>query len=554
VKASPKGRQREFSRLLEQPLADNISVLLAAYQHILDLARDSSTVIWIRHGPGVASRRIRVPRFRLLLRYFVVDHVKRSLAELKRNLQAATALNGSDVSYQHEITRIESFEHSLPPIPARRLILSLVVFGAFFVSFLMAAPVQEFLSATVHHSESHKVTEPLGRLTQGIITFDRNTLVDGVKSFGCKDASDSSARDCSVGRGLTNGIAGIVLLSFALWILVFLPLTSFALKRMLFNAEPDHVKFLRDDFASEHDSTSTGLYHLEEAVFRLLNGPRLAATTHASGTASPFRPREAPLDLGGRGLLVIIPLVFGGVLLGSLGLEFDRDRDLDQVDEYVAFYLIGTLFVAFLFLLPIARFVTLFRNGRERRQMEQAPVVPVASLRRRFLAHLLDSIIIVVLSIILGLIVHFVLDTSAAIFVDWLILLPIAATLYLAGSYLRRPEERGRSLGKSALGIRVIGYRGDPVSFKRALFREAIMKWGFLGLPSAVAAGVPLFLNILWPCFDHRKRALHDLLSYTQVEQRETQPVAAASASRDSVASLSVLATRGRLQGPATGT
>jgi uncharacterized RDD family membrane protein YckC len=528
--------RREFSQLLQQPLPDNVLALLAAYKHVLDLTRDSSGATWIRHGPGVVSRRIRAPRMRLLLRYFVVDHIRRAVGALKRDLHAANALGGTSVSYQDEIERVESFEHSLPPIPGQRLMALLLLFAACFVSFLIAVSVPEFAIRQGHdgadHITSHTVADPLSKLTQGIVTFDRSALVDGVKSFGCSEpASDPSALDCSAERGLVTGIAGILLLSFALWLLVFLPLTSFALKRMLFNVEPARIRDLRSEFATDHDATSAGLYQLEEALFRQLNGPRLTPMSGAGETTALHRPREAPLDLWGRGLLIIIPLVLGSLGLAGLTVMFMRDLRLHEAGRYAVFYVVAALALAFVFLVPLARFVALIRTAKERKRLERAPAIALAPLRRRLLAHALDTLVVVALAAVVGTLLHSAVGTrDGAILADWLLVLPVAAALYLGACHARRDERRGQSLGKSMLGLRVVGRNGKPVSFARAFVREVVMKWGFLGLASLVAAGVPLLLNHIWPCFDHRKRALHDVLAHTQVERCEAEAVTALAA------------------------
>lgn len=66
----------------------------------------------------------------------------------------------------------------------------------------------------------------------------------------------------------------------------------------------------------------------------------------------------------------------------------------------------------------------------------------------------------------------------------------------------------GRTLGKQALGIRVMNYDGQPIGLGRALARE---------LPVKAIVGIIPLIDLLWPLWQRENRALHDLVAGTWV-------------------------------------
>lgn len=75
----------------------------------------------------------------------------------------------------------------------------------------------------------------------------------------------------------------------------------------------------------------------------------------------------------------------------------------------------------------------------------------------------------------------------------------------------------GQTVGKRAVGIRVIKADGEKLDFVEAFVREGIIK-GLLVLLIAMFtfALVPL-VNYLWPLWDDENRCLHDFLCNTRV-------------------------------------
>jgi uncharacterized RDD family membrane protein YckC len=81
----------------------------------------------------------------------------------------------------------------------------------------------------------------------------------------------------------------------------------------------------------------------------------------------------------------------------------------------------------------------------------------------------------------------------------------------------------GQTLGKMAARIRVVRTDGQPMTFRRAVWREAVVKiglFGAVGLAPVVGAAVSLAADVsdsLWPLWDRENRALHDMLAGTRV-------------------------------------
>jgi len=66
----------------------------------------------------------------------------------------------------------------------------------------------------------------------------------------------------------------------------------------------------------------------------------------------------------------------------------------------------------------------------------------------------------------------------------------------------------GQSLGKLALGIRVVRTNGKRVGISWSALRE---------IPVKQLLGLLLFLDVLWPLWDRENRALHDLVVGSRV-------------------------------------
>ena len=144
--------------------------------------------------------------------------------------------------------------------------------------------------------------------------------------------------------------------------------------------------------------------------------------------------------------------------------------------------------------------------------LEDASLRPViyAGFWRRFVAALLDGLILWVIETIVALIIAAVASgaarSSAAATVG-LVLLVLDFLIGILYYALQESSPKQATLGKRALGIMVTDTQGRPISFGRALGRT-------LG---KFVSGLILLIGYLMAAFTARKQALHDLMADTLV-------------------------------------
>ena len=141
-------------------------------------------------------------------------------------------------------------------------------------------------------------------------------------------------------------------------------------------------------------------------------------------------------------------------------------------------------------------------------------------------AHLIDSIIIGVAAIIILVIFGAIFSAgflagnetgTGAVIVGLLLgvlAVAIAAFLYAP---LMMSRTDGKTLGRMALGIRVMRADGGPMTFGFAMLREVVIKWLIFGLLGSITAGIAPLIDVLWPLWDDENRALHDFMVNTRV-------------------------------------
>jgi uncharacterized RDD family membrane protein YckC len=87
----------------------------------------------------------------------------------------------------------------------------------------------------------------------------------------------------------------------------------------------------------------------------------------------------------------------------------------------------------------------------------------------------------------------------------------LAGAFYLGYAPVLLARSGGQTVGRSAVGIKVINDDGTPIGLGRAFLREDVVKLVF-GLLT-----LPWLISIVWPAFDDRRRTLHDLVVSTRV-------------------------------------
>ena len=90
----------------------------------------------------------------------------------------------------------------------------------------------------------------------------------------------------------------------------------------------------------------------------------------------------------------------------------------------------------------------------------------------------------------------------------------IAALLYAP---LMMAKTNGKTLGRMAVGNRVVRANGQPMTFGWAMLREVAVKWLlFNAVGGAITFGLAGLIDVLWPLWDDENRALHDFLVDTR--------------------------------------
>jgi uncharacterized RDD family membrane protein YckC len=93
----------------------------------------------------------------------------------------------------------------------------------------------------------------------------------------------------------------------------------------------------------------------------------------------------------------------------------------------------------------------------------------------------------------------------------------IVTALYYGALMARGGSRNGQTLGKQAIGIRVIREDGAPVELGFTLLREVVVKTLLFGYVALVTLYLATILNYLWPLWEPRNRALHDKIVRSRV-------------------------------------
>ena len=95
----------------------------------------------------------------------------------------------------------------------------------------------------------------------------------------------------------------------------------------------------------------------------------------------------------------------------------------------------------------------------------------------------------------------------------WFLAVAIVALLYAP---LMMARTNGKTLGRMALGIRVVRANGEPMTFGWAMLREVAVKALLFGFVGSITFGLASLADVLWPLWDDENRALHDFIVDTR--------------------------------------
>ena len=89
----------------------------------------------------------------------------------------------------------------------------------------------------------------------------------------------------------------------------------------------------------------------------------------------------------------------------------------------------------------------------------------------------------------------------------------IIALLY-APLFMARTN--GKTLGRMAVGNRVVRAKGQPMTLGVAVVREVVVKTLLFGFIGSATIGIASLVDVLWPLWDDENRALHDFVVDTR--------------------------------------
>lgn len=144
-----------------------------------------------------------------------------------------------------------------------------------------------------------------------------------------------------------------------------------------------------------------------------------------------------------------------------------------------------------------------------------------ASFLSRFLAWLIDLIIIVILSylfvIIVFLFVGIIGQTTGglpepfAFLISQALIIPVFLLQFIYFGYFW--QKSGQSIGKGMMGIKVVKSNGDPLSFWISGLRGSFGYW---------VSNLVFGLGYLWALFDSNQETWHDKLFKTTVLKKNS--------------------------------
>ncbi len=139
-------------------------------------------------------------------------------------------------------------------------------------------------------------------------------------------------------------------------------------------------------------------------------------------------------------------------------------------------------------------------------QAATGPSGPRAGFWRRFAAAFIDGII---LGIVQGILAA-ILSDSPGVYYALTTLIGLVYYVLLEGG------PRGQTVGKMALGIRVIGFNdGGPIGYGRGLVRNLVK----------YVSGAVLLLGYLWMLWDKEKQCWHDKAANSVVVPVDAYPI-----------------------------
>ena len=156
------------------------------------------------------------------------------------------------------------------------------------------------------------------------------------------------------------------------------------------------------------------------------------------------------------------------------------------------------------------------------RPQRLGPDTVYADWWRRVVAAILDGLIVggVAIVILGALGVGFFADGDAStweIITGAIVSVVVFAILAFFYAPVLMSRTNGQTLGKMAVGIRVVRANGKRVDFWWAVLREVVVKGVAFGIAGSLTGGLAYIADAIWPLVDKQDRALHDFVVDSRV-------------------------------------
>lgn len=310
-------------------------------------------------------------------------------------------------------------------------------------------------------------------------------------------------------------------LTMAMWLLILGPMTSFHLKRLIFDLVPGAVDKLPLATIAAHRVTRDGIYAAERETFSELRRRK---------------PRELRFDLVFEAVLVLLGIGLFAYLAKTYGKypsDFLRtvQYDIEHPTNRYALRFLGFLLLVGVSLLRLGMILHTIRLQRAARHgvrivLTDVDVAP-AGWGRRAVAAGLDAIFILVVWYGISMPFVFVFMASSLVvqYVVFGLAFVLAYVLYSALA-LRLGRRRGgaQTVGKKIAGLTIVTRTGEAPTLSHLVFRELVAKsiiFGWIGGTMVL----PFLVDILWPVRGGDRPALHDKIARTKVVRVTTASV-----------------------------
>ena len=149
------------------------------------------------------------------------------------------------------------------------------------------------------------------------------------------------------------------------------------------------------------------------------------------------------------------------------------------------------------------------RKASEQKE-KQAPQIHVIGFGRRFVAMVVDGVIVVFVSFILALLIGMVDVFFGSGRLNWNLVIVLVMLLFSVFFFTGKwVQKTGQTPGKLLMRIKVVNTDGSPLSFTKLCQR-------YLGY---IISGVGASLGFIWIGIDQKRRGWHDLIAKTYVIQ-----------------------------------